>query len=262
MTTPFLFSGVRSRSSLLAASAEPSEIAMADSAMADHVRDRSPVLAPVGAAAGPTAPCAVRGCACRDRRQRVNVPNVVTAVRTVASLALAVTAAAQHSWSLLLAAYLVYWAGDIADGALARHLGQETRLGAVLDVVCDRINCTSCAVALLLFVPAPLPVTVFLVQFVVVDLALSLLPLRWPLLSPNYFHLVDPLVHTLNWHPVAKATNTGLLVLLLVVVPDQRVAGTVAVAVLVVKVFSLRRVRRLPAPPGTPHLPPRAPARG
>jgi phosphatidylglycerophosphate synthase len=207
------------------------------------------------AAGGPVVPCGVQGCGCADRRRRLNGPNLVTVVRTVASLVLVTLAAVQHSWPLLLAAYLTYWVGDSADGCLARWRDQETRFGAVFDVVCDRINCTSCALVLLMFVPAPVPVAVFLFQFVVVDLPLTLLPMRWPVLSPNYFHLIDRQAYTLNWHVVAKVTNTTLLVLLLVFVPDQRIALVAASIVLVIKIYSLVRVLRLTVPKDTPHVP-------
>jgi cardiolipin synthase (CMP-forming) len=199
--------------------------------------------------------CGVRGCGCEDPRQLLNGPNALTVVRTLASLALVATAAVQHSWPWLLAAYLTYWIGDSADGNLARWQGQETRFGAVFDVVCDRINCVSCALVLLMFIDAPWPVAVFLVQFVVVDLPLTLLPMRWPVLSPNYFHLIDRLAYTLNWHVVAKVTNTTLLVTLLVLVPDQRVALGAASVVLGIKVYSLARVLRLGTPKNTPHVP-------
>ena len=205
--------------------------------------------------------CGVRGCGCEDPRQLRNLANVVTVIRTLASLALVTTAAVQHSWPWLLAAYLTYWIGDSADGNLARLRGQETRFGAVFDVVCDRINCISCALVLLSFIDAPWPVAVFLFQFVVVDLPLTLLPMRWPVLSPNYFYLVDRLAYTLNWHVVAKVTNTTLLVLLLVFVPDQRVALAAASTVLVIKLYSLVRVLRLTTPKDTLHVPPGAAAR-
>jgi phosphatidylglycerophosphate synthase len=198
--------------------------------------------------------CGVRGCACEDPRQLLNAANLVTVIRTLASLALVTTAAVQHSWPWLLAAYLTYWIGDSADGNVARWQHQETRFGAVFDVVCDRINCISCALVLLMFIDAPWPVAVFLFQFVVVDLPLTLLPMRWPVLSPNYFFLVDRLVYTLNWHVVAKVTNTTLLVLLLVFVPDQRVALVAASVVLVIKVWSLGRVLRLPRPVDPVHV--------
>jgi CDP-diacylglycerol--glycerol-3-phosphate 3-phosphatidyltransferase len=218
----------------------------------------NPHRAAVPAAGAPVAACGVRGCACADPRRRWNGPNLVTVVRTVASLVLVTLAAVQHSWPLLLAAYLTYWVGDSADGCLARWRGQETRFGAVFDVVCDRVNCTSCALVLLMFVPAPLPVAVFLFQFVVVDLPLTLLPMRWPVLSPNYFYLVDRPAYTLNWHVVAKVTNTTLLVLLLVFVPDQRVALVAAGVVLCIKVFSLLRVLGLPRPTAARHVAPPA----
>jgi CDP-diacylglycerol--glycerol-3-phosphate 3-phosphatidyltransferase len=205
--------------------------------------------------------CGVRGCGCEDPRQLLNAANVVTVIRTLASLALVTTAAVQHSWPWLLAAYLTYWVGDSADGNIARWRGQETRFGAVFDVVCDRINCISCALVLLMFIDAPWPVAVFLFQFVVVDLPLTLLPMRWPVLSPNYFYLIDRLAYTLNWHVVAKVTNTTLLVTLLVFVPDQRIALVAASIVLVIKIYSLFRVLRLTVPKHTLHVPQGAAAR-
>jgi len=204
---------------------------------------------------GLPARCGVRGCGCEDPRQLLNAANLVTVLRTVASLALVTVAAVQHSWPWLLAGYLTYWIGDSADGNIARWRDQETRFGAVFDVVCDRINCISCALVLLLFIDAPWPIAVFLFQFVVVDLPLTLLPMRWPVLSPNYFYLIDKVAYTLNWHVVAKVTNTTLLITLLVFVPDQRVALVAASIVLVVKLWSLGRVLRLTVPKDTPHVP-------
>jgi phosphatidylglycerophosphate synthase len=221
---------------------------------------------PVGADLGPRRPglparCGMRECGCEDPRQLLTGANVVTVIRTLASLALVTTAAVQHSWPWLLAAYLTYWIGDSADGTIARWRGQETRFGAVFDVVCDRINCISCALVLLMFIDAPWPVAVFLFQFVVVDLPLTLLPLRWPVLSPNYFYVIDRLAYTLNWHVIAKVTNTTLLVLLLVFVPDQRIALLAASTVLLVKICSLGRVLRLRIPKDTLHVPQGAAAR-
>src|SRR6476661_2126422 len=63
---------------------------------------------------------------------------VITFVRTVASVVLAALAAQQESQTLLVAALVVYWAGDSLDGFVARVRGCETRMGAVLDVLCDR----------------------------------------------------------------------------------------------------------------------------
>ena len=66
------------------------------------------------------------------------VPNIITVVRTVAAVVIGGAGVAASSLVLLAVAYAVYWVGDIADGWCARRLGQETRIGAVLDIVLFR----------------------------------------------------------------------------------------------------------------------------
>ena len=85
---------------------------------------------------------------------------------------------------------------------------------------------------------------VFLVSFAVVDTMLSLSFLRWNLLGPNDFHLVDRTVWRVNWSPAAKALNTAGVVGL-TVLGVYRSALLLAVAVLLVKVWSSVRVIRL-----------------
>ena len=76
------------------------------------------------------------------------------------------------------------------------------------------------------------------------------------MLSPNYFFLIDRLAYTLNWHVVAKVTNTTLLITLLVLLPDQQwIALVAASTVLAIKLWSLGRVLRLTVPKDTPHVP-------
>ncbi|BCJ49675.1 hypothetical protein Asp14428_11500 [Actinoplanes sp. NBRC 14428] len=177
----------------------------------------------------------------------LNVPNAITAVRTACSVALAVAALTQRSAPLLVAAYAIYWAGDILDGLTARALGQETRAGAVFDIVADRACTSACAAALVALRPGTaLPMAVFLVQFMVIDQLLSLMFLRWPLLSPNHFARVDRRIHRWNWSPPAKALSTAPVVLLALVAPVA-VAVTFAAAVAAVKVVSLAAAARLPA---------------
>ncbi|SCE97981.1 CDP-alcohol phosphatidyltransferase family protein [Micromonospora chokoriensis] len=183
----------------------------------------------------------------------LNAPNAITAVRTAASVGLAVAALTHRSVHLLVAAYLIYWIGDILDGLTARALGQETRNGAVFDIVADRACTSACAAALVVLRPdTALPIGVFLVQFMVVDQLLSLMFLRWPLLSPNYFARVDRRIYLWNWSPPAKALNTAAVVILAICTPTA-VAVTFALAVAVVKVVSLIRAARLPV--GLPHTP-------
>ncbi|MFG2048430.1 CDP-alcohol phosphatidyltransferase family protein [Micromonospora sp. NPDC048935] len=184
----------------------------------------------------------------------LNVPNAITAVRTASAVGLAVAALSQRSAHLLIAAYLVYWIGDILDGVAARALGQETRTGAVFDIVADRACTSACAAALIVLRPdTALPIAVFLVQFMVIDQLLSLMFLRWPLLSPNYFASVDHRIYLWNWSPPAKALNTAAVVLLAIFAP-MAVAVTFALGVAAVKVVSLICAARLPA--GLPHTRP------
>ncbi len=173
------------------------------------------------------------------------MPNLVTLLRTVLAVVLGGYAIASADLGLLAVAYAVYWVGDIPDGWLARRLGQETRLGAVLDIVCDRA-CTGDALRRAGRVRARrcFPSSRFLLSFTVLDSMLSLAFLCWPILGPNDFHLVDRGVWQLNWSPLAKAANTAGVVGALALGWDA-VAFAIAVAVLAVKIWSARRVLRL-----------------
>ena len=196
----------------------------------------------------PAARCGHRECYDGGREPLATLPNLITASRTVLSLLLVALALRWRSEDLVLWGVAVYWLGDIADGLVARDTGTETRTGAVLDILCDRLGCASCFLAYATFHPGMLPaVVVFLLQFMVVDNYLSLSFQRWPLSSPNYFYLVDPLVHRLNWSPVAKSLNSGALLLLMVVTDDVLLATGFALAVGAVKVWSLLRVVALPS---------------
>jgi phosphatidylglycerophosphate synthase len=174
-----------------------------------------------------------------------SVPNRITAARTVAAVLLGAAASTQHSLRLLAVAYAVYWLGDVLDGWVARRTGTETRQGAVLDILCDRASCGVLAVTYLSLAPAAAPaITVFLLQFMVVDCVLSLGFLRFPILSPNDFWQVDPRIYRWNWSPVAKAVNTAALVLV-VATGAYDLALLLACAQLAVKVASLVGLTRL-----------------
>lgn len=175
----------------------------------------------------------------------VTVPNVVTAIRTVLAVLLGVAAVAAGDLWLLAVAYGVFWIGDIADGWSARRLGQETRAGAVFDIVCDRACTGILCVGLVASVPSAFPVVVvFVLSFMVLDSMLSMAFLCWPVLSPNYFYVVDRRVWQLNWSPVAKAANTAGVVGALALELFS-VAFGVAVVIVGVKLWSARRVMRL-----------------
>lgn len=193
--------------------------------------------------------CRHRGCTRDFEEQWGTVPTAVTAMRAVATVIAWAVAVTTGSDGWLLAALLCYWIGDIADGLLARLTHRETRTGAVVDVLADRLSiCLVVASYVTAHPAAAPPAVVFLVQFVVLDAYLTLAFTRWSLLSPNYFDLVDATVYRLNWSPLAKATNTGAVVLAWLITESAMAATVLAAAVLGVKLFSAVRVARLPMP--------------
>jgi CDP-diacylglycerol--glycerol-3-phosphate 3-phosphatidyltransferase len=168
----------------------------------------------------------------------LTVPNGVTVVRTLAAVTVGVAALVAGSVPLLVVAYGVYWLGDVLDGVAARRLHQETRAGAVLDVVSDRACTAVLCVGLVALVPDVAAVAVvFLPSFLVLDTMLSLAFLCWPVLGPNHFHLVDRRVRALNWTPPAKADNTAGVVGA-VAAGQYPLALVLALAVLGVKLWS------------------------
>ncbi len=175
--------------------------------------------------------------------------NLVTAIRTLIAVPLAMAAAVQASPELLIAGYLTYWIGDIADGAIARALDQETRIGAVLDIVADRACGACCALALGVIRPELWPaLAIFLLQFMVLDGALSLSFLRWPVKGPNDFYLIDRIIFRWNWSKPAKALNTAGVIL--AAAADQPVlAVVIALAQVAVKAYSTHRLLQLTPDP-------------
>lgn len=183
------------------------------------------------------------------REPLATLANLVTAVRTLGAVALGVWGLAIHDVRVLVIGYTVYWIGDVADGWTARRRGEETRVGAVFDIVGDRACTAVTGVAVIglgvvdLDTVWPVALT-FLVSFLVVDTMLSLAFLFWPLRSPNDFHQVDRAVWRWNWSPAAKAVNTAGVVVA-VALGQPFTALLLALVVLSVKVWSLHRVAGL-----------------
>ncbi|MBG6066967.1 CDP-alcohol phosphatidyltransferase family protein [Micromonospora ureilytica] len=170
------------------------------------------------------------------------VPNYITAIRTVAAVTVGIVALVSGSVALMAVSYGIYWIGDVLDGWTARRLGQETRAGAVFDIVSDRACTAVLCVGLVSLIPdVAVVAVVFLLSFLVLDTMLSLAFLCWPVLSPNYFHLVDRRVWALNWSPVAKVANTAG-VIGAIAFEQYPLALGVAVAVVAVKLWSITAV--------------------
>jgi len=174
---------------------------------------------------------------------------VITAVRTVTSVVLAAVAAHQQSLTLLVAALVVYWVGDMLDGFYARVRDCETRIGAVLDIMCDRFNAAAFYIGLAWLQPDLSPaIFVYLAEFMVIDCFLSIAFLAWPIRSPNYFFVVDRTIWLWNWSKPAKAVNSALFAVLLLVTGWMWVGLVIATALLVLKCVSLRRLAQIGLP--------------
>lgn len=175
--------------------------------------------------------------------------NLVTVLRTVGSVTLAGFAASQDSLTLLVVALVVYWVGDVLDGLVARVRGCETRLGAVLDILCDRFCAAAFYLGLVWLQPEfAAPVTIYLAEFMVVDCLLSLAFLAWPIRSPNYFHVVDRPLWLWNWSKPGKAANSAIFAVVLLVTRMPWLGVVIASALLVLKCVSLARLARIGLP--------------
>jgi CDP-diacylglycerol--glycerol-3-phosphate 3-phosphatidyltransferase len=183
-------------------------------------------------------------------RERLGTPaNAVTLVRTVASVTLAGYAAHQGSLTLLVAALVVYWVGDVLDGLTARIWRCETRVGATLDILSDRFCAGAFYLGLVWLMPdLAWPVLVYLAEFMVIDCFVSLAFLAWPIRSPNYFYVVDRTLWLWNWSKTGKAVNSSLFAVLLLATQSAVLGLVVACTLLTVKTLSLVRLMRLGLP--------------
>jgi CDP-diacylglycerol---glycerol-3-phosphate 3-phosphatidyltransferase len=197
--------------------------------------------------------CEHRGCVQSGVEDVRTLASAITLTRTVGCL-VAVTwsiASGQVWW--LFVGLAVHWLGDIADGIVARRRHEETRAGAVLDIVSDRLCIALYYVSYgHLHHSMLVPIAVFLFQFMVLDAHLSLTFLNWPLTSLNYFGLVDKVVYAWNWSTLGKALNSGALVFLMLTTRSATLCTVFAIGAATVKAGSLIRVHRagVPSPVG------------
>jgi CDP-diacylglycerol---glycerol-3-phosphate 3-phosphatidyltransferase len=198
-------------------------------------------------------------------KERFATPaTIITFIRTAASVT--VIGFALHAdrtggfWSpalkLLVVGLVVYWAGDSLDGQVARRMHHETRIGAVLDIMSDRFCAAAFYFGLVWLHPEfTVPVLIYLAEFMVIDCFLSIAFLAWGIRSPNYFYVVDRTVYRYNWTHPAKAVNSALFAVFLLVTHLAWVGAVVASVLLVFKIGSLVRVARIGLPvPGTDAL--------
>jgi len=189
---------------------------------------------------------------------------IITFVRTIATVVIIGFALHQGLpdddafWSpalkLMTVALGVYWLGDMLDGQVARRMHHETRIGAVLDIMSDRMCAAAFYFGLAWLHPEfTVPVLLYLAEFMVIDCFLSIAFLAWKVRSPNYFYVIDPTIYRLNWSHPAKAVNSALFAVLMLVTQQPWIAGVIAGGLLVFKIVMLVRLARigLPIPDGT-----------
>lgn len=189
---------------------------------------------------------------------------IITFIRTIACITIVGFAISKgvpdgdEFWSpalkLLAIALVVYWAGDSLDGQVARRMHHETRNGALLDIMSDRFCSAAFYFGLAWLHPEfTIPVVLYLAEFMVIDFFLSIAFLGWKIRSPNYFYVVDRTIYRLNWSHPAKAVNSALFAVLLLVTQMPLLGGVIAAGLLVFKIVMLVRLARigLPIPTGT-----------
>ena len=81
-----------------------------------------------------------------------------------------------------------------------------------------------------------------------IDGFLSLTFLFLPLLSPNYFYLVDKRIFDLNWSPLGKVVNSSLFLLATLFVGSPLLSLVIVAIVTGVKLYSLRRLYQIGIP--------------
>jgi CDP-diacylglycerol--glycerol-3-phosphate 3-phosphatidyltransferase len=175
--------------------------------------------------------------------------NLVTTVRLVVGVVVFSFAAVERNEALNFFGLVVYWALDMLDGYLARRLDQETRIGAQLDILADRILVAFFYLNYAMLHPQLiLPIAMFLLQFMVIDHFLSNQFLRWPIKSPNYFYKVDRLLWKWNWSPAGKVLNSALVTGVLVATHSATISSLVCAATLALKCWSTYRLYHLSNP--------------
>lgn len=185
---------------------------------------------------------------CRDEKWGTWA-NLVTLVRLVAGIAIFAVAAVRHDETLNFIGLGVYWVLDIVDGYLARRFDQETRIGAQMDILADRVLVAFFYLNYAMLYPQLIvPVALFLFQFMGIDHYLSNQFMRWPIKSPNYFHQVDRTIWYWNWSPGGKLLNSAVVTAVLVLTKSAIIGSIVCGAIIVMKAWSLFRMSQLPPP--------------
>ena len=136
-------------------------------------------------------------------------------------------------------------------------MNHETRIGATLDIMCDRLSAATFYVGFAWYDPTMIaPVGIYLAEFMVIDMFLSLAFLAWPISSPNYFYLIDRRLYMWNWSRIGKAANSGLFAIFMVWTREPVIAGVIAAGLFTLKAVSMGWMMKLGVPVPTGCLKP------
>ena len=173
--------------------------------------------------------------------------NILTLIRIVLSLAFFILAILKQSFTYSFIGFLIHWIGDFIDGFYARKLKQETILGAEIDIIADRLEIIFFYVVFLHFRPnLYLPAVLYLIDYAFVDFYLSYQFVKYDIISPNYFYKVDKIIYRLNYSPAGKFSNSSVVTLTLIFLPQLSILVRVyATLLIVVKSYSVYRLFNL-----------------
>jgi len=167
--------------------------------------------------------------------------NILTLIRIVLSLVFFILAILEKSFTYCFIGFLIHWIGDFIDGFYARKLKQETILGAEIDIIADRLEIIFFYVVFLHFRPnLYLPAALYLIDYAFVDFYLSYQFIKYDIISPNYFYKVDKTVYLLNYSPGGKFSNSSVVTLALIFLPQLSVFVSIYATILIaVKSYSV-----------------------
>ena len=173
--------------------------------------------------------------------------NILTLIRLVLSLAFFIVAILKNSFTYNFIGFLIHWIGDFIDGFYARKLKQETILGAEIDIIADRLEIIFFYVIFLHFRPYLfLPAALYLIDYAFVDFYLSYQFIKFNIISPNYFYKVDRTVYLLNYSPGGKFSNSSVVTLTLIFLPQLSIFISIYATILImIKSYSVYRLFNL-----------------
>jgi CDP-diacylglycerol--glycerol-3-phosphate 3-phosphatidyltransferase len=182
----------------------------------------------------------------RDPHSFFSEPNVITVIRVLGSLTFFALAIVHRNPTYNYIGFGIHWLVDFVDGWYARRWKQETILGAEIDIIADRLEIIFFYVIFLHFRPyLYLPVCLYLIDYAFIDFYLSYQFLKYDIISPNYFYKVHRRVYLLNYSPIGKFSNSSVVTLTLIFLPQLHPFVSVyACGLIAVKSYSVYLLKK------------------